>query len=90
MLILSTFTKSMLLFIHREAEQKGISRHSPIEYQHILSGNKKNLAKEKASIKSMNFINFRPGDYSIINDLDSIGGDIQNYFRIIMAKTVTE
>ena len=56
----------------------------------ILSGNKKNLAKEKASIKSMNFINFRPGDYSIINDLDSIGGDIQNYFRIIIAKTVTE
>ena len=85
MLILSTFTKSMLLFIHREAEQKGISRHSPIEHQHI-----KNLAKEKASIKSMNFINFRPGDYSIIDDLDSIGGDIQNYFRIIIAKTVTE
>lgn len=90
MLILSTFTKSMLLFIHREAEQKGTSRHNPIEYQHILSGNKKNLAKEKASIKSMNFINFRPGDYSIINDLDSIDGDIQNYFRIIIAKTVTE
>ena len=80
----------MLLFIHREAEQKGISRHSPIEYQHILSGNKKNPAKEKASIKSMNFINFRPGDYSIIDDLDSIGGDIQHYFRIIIAKTVTE
>ena len=84
MLILSTFTKSMLLFIHREAEQKGISRHSPIEHPaHIV-------AKEKASIKSMNFINFRPGDYSIIDDLDSIGGDIQNYFRIIIAKTVTE
>ena len=52
--------------------------------------NADDFEKEKASIKSMNFINFRPGDYSIINDLDSIGGDIQNYFRIIIAKTVTE
>ena len=90
MLILSTFTKSMLLFIHREAEQKGFQDIAQSNILHILSGNKKNLAKEKASIKSMNFINFRPGDYSIIDDLDSIGGDIQNYFRIIIAKTVTE